>query len=333
MSPDAGTIAIRRGVALLQGLRCQHIHGYLGLTGDRLTIELTTTRDRVDAAKSQLRSRQSPSSRLGLNGFLRRVSWPRFRWHWSQASHFGTQRLPSLIVSNAPTLCAGLAPLRARFNLLAAAAGARPEADLWPHLKGVTAGVIGGTDRPGRPIGAILVLHTDADSSAQRLVTDVLPRLESLLTAHGRGRPQVPATRQKPAGDGHFIARVGGRPLALSRRGLDVVISWGEEMQKAAQASVTRRDRSVASICDGWMRTGKIPPRCVGAIWPARCWPDSLGIDPTTPAWRVLAEGPPAIWWGWDEPTAAHDLIQFGDLRHRIHRFLEALPLDPSPLK
>ena len=51
MSPDAGTIAIRRAVALLQGLRWQHIHGNLGLTGDRLTIELTTTRDRVDAAK------------------------------------------------------------------------------------------------------------------------------------------------------------------------------------------------------------------------------------------------------------------------------------------
>ena len=95
---------------------------------------------------------------------------------------------------------------------------------------------------------------------AHRLVTDVLPRLESLLTAQGRGRPQVPAARQKPGGDGHFIARVGGRPLALSRRGPDVVISWGEEMQKAAQASVTRPDRSVASICDGWMRTGKIPP-------------------------------------------------------------------------
>ena len=33
---------------------------------------------------------------------------------------------------------ANLAPLRTRVNLLAAAAGARLEADLWPHLRGMT---------------------------------------------------------------------------------------------------------------------------------------------------------------------------------------------------
>ena len=48
---------------------------------------------------------------------------------------------------------AELAPLRARINLLAGAAGARLEADLWPHLRGLTTGLLGEPTRPGaRPV-------------------------------------------------------------------------------------------------------------------------------------------------------------------------------------
>jgi hypothetical protein len=134
-------------------------------------------------------------------------------------------------------------------------------------------------------------------------------------------------------GKTQFVATLGGRPLAVSRRGPDVVLSWGHEMQAAAQGASNRPDHSVASLCNGWLHTNNVPPKRVGAVWPARCWPDSLGLDPTTPAWRVLADSRPAVWWGWDEFTTSHDIIQFGDLRQRVHRFLDALPLDPSPLK
>jgi hypothetical protein len=96
---------------------------------------------------------------------------------------------------------------------------------------------------------------------------------------------------------------------------------------------VAHPERSVASLCNGWIRAGKTPPQRVGAVWPARCWPAFRGLDPTTPAWRVLAQGPPAVWWGWNDPVTAHDSIFLGDLRLRVRRFLEELPLDPSPLK
>ena len=43
------------------------------------------------------------------------------------------------------------APLRTRLNLLAAGAGASLEADLWPHLGGVTAAILGDARQPGRP--------------------------------------------------------------------------------------------------------------------------------------------------------------------------------------
>jgi hypothetical protein len=111
------------------------------------------------------------------------------------------------------------------------------------------------------------------------------------------------------------------------------VISWGDEMQKALEDVVAHPDRSVALLCNGWIRAGKMPPQRVGAVWPARCWPVFRGLDPTTPAWQTLAQGPPTVWWGWNDLNTAHDSIFAGDLRLRVRGFLEELPLDPSLLK
>ena len=87
---------------------------------------------------------------------------------------------------------AAVAPLRARFNLLAASAGARPEADLWPHLRGVTVSLKGDPNQPGRITGLLLVLHGNAEPSAERLANEFLPRLGALLPGGKRGKGSVP---------------------------------------------------------------------------------------------------------------------------------------------
>ena len=75
---------------------------------------------------------------------------------------------------------ANLAPLRTRVNLLAAAAGARLEADLWPHLRGMTFALLVDPRGPSRPERALIALHIDEETAARRIADEVLPRLAGL---------------------------------------------------------------------------------------------------------------------------------------------------------
>jgi hypothetical protein len=194
----------------------------------------------------------------------------------------------------------------------------------------VTACLMGDPDRHGRVGGALIILHTDEDAGAVRLATDVLPRLGSLLTGKKPGaQPPQSATPSALSP----LGTVGGRPLSIMRHGRDVIIAWGEPVLNAAREAMANPDRSAAPLCTGWLRSGKRPPQRVGAIWPGRCWPASPGLETTTPEWRVLAQAPPAVWWGWTEPSEAVDSIHYADLRLLVHDFLEKLPLDPSPLR
>lgn len=69
-------------------------------------------------------------------------------------------------------------------------------------------------------------------------------------------------------------------------------------------------------------------PSRVGAFWPGRLWQPPAG---TTAAWpegslATLAEDPPAVWWGWDEPGGRHDQIRWRGLDRRVRRLLATLP-------
>jgi hypothetical protein len=331
MNEEVGAIFERRAVALLRGLGCSRIRGSVGLNRDLLALEMTTTledegRTKPVSAAPQVVVDRSWLSWIPADGVMGFVS---------MAFEPGPAFLESMFavadrVERADPARAGVASLRSRLNLLAAAAGARPEVDLWPHLRGVTACVMCDADRQGRPGGALVVLHTDGDPGAVRLATDVLPRLGSLLTGKKPGTQPPPGA---PAGALSPLGTVGGRPLSIMRHGRDVVIAWGEPVLDAAREAMANPDRSAAPLCTGWLRSGKRSPQRVGAIWPARCWPGSHGPEATTPAWRVLAEAPPAVWWGWTEPNEAVDSIHYADLRPLVHDFLEKLPLDPSPLR
>ena len=142
---------------------------------------------------------------------------------------------------------AELAPVRTRLNLLTSATGARLEADLWPHLKGLTAGVYGEPSRPGRPTAGLLALHVDSDSAALRLVSHTLPHLAKLVPR--------------------------GQDTAFWRSGLSVLVAWGDGVATNARAAAADTKLSVAPCCTDWQQAGKPAPERLGVFWPARCWP------------------------------------------------------------
>ena len=339
-----GTTTYRRTVALLQGLGSRRINGILAVNDDTLALDVTT-----------LLSRGGPSSPLPAGSAVVDRGW--LTWvpakgamgavsiafepgaaFWDRAFALADR------IERADPSHGEVAPLRTRLNLLATAAGARPEVDLWPHLQGLTVSVMAEPNQPGRPGGALVILHTDAEASAGRLATDLLPRLSALLTGKKwtgtkpGGDPPPKTESGKPAGrapERHAsqLATVGGRSLLVYRRGRDVVIAWGEDALTASIEAAARPDRSIAPLCADWVRQKRSPPQRLGVIWPARCWPPIRGVDTTTPAWRALAQDPPAVWWGWTGADEAHDSIHFSELRQRVHQFLDQLPLDPSPLR
>jgi hypothetical protein len=331
LQDGAATIAMRRGVALLKGLDSQRVIGKLGLKGDVLAIEVTTSLMKTGRSTGTL-----ALSREGVD-----PSWLR----WLPAEE--AMAVVSLAIEPSPVLWnqafamadrveradparANVASLRSRFNVLAAAAGTRPEVDLWPRLRGVTGCAIGDRDRPGSVGGALIVLHVETEECARELATDFLPRMTSLFTGQRRQNdpPQHAAT-----GAVSDLGQLAGRRVSLFYRNRDVIIAWGEQALNASQAAAANPDRSVAPLLIGWQRAGHRRPQRIGAIWPARCWPKSTDPDTITPGWRVLVESPPAVWWGWNEAGKLVDRIQFSDLRSRLRDFLNKIPFDPAPTR
>ena len=337
MNANAGTTTNRRAAVLLQGLGCRWMRGNLALKDDLLALEVTTLLRRGEPSRPLPATKPVAVDPAWLTWVPARdvmavvsVALEPGAAFWDSAFALADH------IDRADPSRAQVAPLRARFNLLATAAGAQPEVDLWPHLRGVTACLMGDPKQPGRPAGALVILHTDGDAGAERLAIDVLPRLSALLTGKkSEGAPFGQALPGQAAAERKVrrLATVGGRSLLVFWRGRDVVIAWGDDVISPSRAAAASPDRSVAPLCTGWARAGKTPPQRVGAVWPARCWLPVRGLDTTTPAWRALAQGPPAVWWGWTGPDEAQDSIHYSGLRQRVHQFLDQLPLDPSPLR
>jgi hypothetical protein len=325
------SLELRRGVELLRGLGCRRLRGTLALKGDRLGLELTTSLDRAARPARADGSRATidpawlagiPSA--GVMGVISLALDPSAAF-WDSAFSLADR------VERIDPARAAVAPLRARIHLLTASAGVRPEVDLWPHLRGVTASLIGDPSQPGRPTGLLLVLHADTVSSAERLATECLPRLGILLSGANRGEGRVadaPAAKAA-AGESRRIGKLSGRALTVWRRDRDVLVAWGDDPLIHALLENGKPDRSVAALCQGWAREGRGTPQRVGAVWPARCLPSFRGLDAATPALRVLADDPPVVWWGWSAPAGAHDSFECPELRERVRHFLDQVPQNP----
>ncbi len=339
MNAGAGPVTSRRAAAFLQSLGCRRMTGTLALKDDRCELEVTTllrTEGPVSPLVPESPAEVEPSwltwvPARNVMGVVSLALKPGAAF-WESAFKVADR------VDRADPARAGLAPLRTRLNLVAAAAGARPEIDLWPHLRGVTACVMVDPDRPGQSGDALLVLHTDGDASARRLATDVVPRLASLSTGArtgpGLSRKIAPGHRPtaSPEGEASRLGTVGGRSLTVLRRGRDVVVAWGDQVLNASRAAMADPEQSVVPLCTGWLRERKPAPQRLGAVWPARSWSGPRGLDRTAPAWQALVQGPPVIWWGWTNPAGAIDSIQYSNLRRLARDFLDKLPLAPSPL-
>ncbi|HKI18095.1 MAG TPA: hypothetical protein VKA15_09450 [Isosphaeraceae bacterium] len=331
----SGSLGLRRAVELIRGLGCRRLRGTLALKGDRLGLELTTSLDRA-ARPAQADGSAAiidpawlegiPSA--GVMGVISLALDPSAAF-WDSAFVLADR------VERIDPARAAVAPLRVRINLLAASAGVRPEVDLWPHLRGVTASLMGDPNQPGRPTGLLLVLHADAVSSAERLTNEFLPRLRVLLPGGNRGEGRIPdvpdgkAAAKTAAGESRRIGRLGGRALMVWRRDRNVLVAWGDDPLINSLLVNGKPEQSVAVLCKGWAREGRGAPQRVGAVWPARCSPTSHGLDAATPALRVLADDPPVVWWGWSAPAVAHDSFECPELRERVRRFLDQVPQNP----
>ncbi len=340
-TPRSGSLEWRRTVELLHALSCGQLTGTLALEGERFSLDLTTrfeTGERpsgggaaasVDPAWFEVIPAQNL---LGIISLAVEAS-PRF---WSRFFAVADR------VERVDPVYRDVASLRTRFNLLAKGGGLRPEADLWPHLRGITAAAIGDPLNPGRYSGGILVLHADTLASAAHLADEFVPRLGQL----GKGKlalipapePAKLTERLPQSGLTHAessiprrLGTIGGRILAVRRIGRDVLIGWGDESTIELLHIAGKSERSAADLCAGWARENKPAPSRVGAIWPARLAPPLSRTVAASPAASVLADDPPVVWWGWNEKGEAHDVVFWSDLARRVRRFLDELPMDAPP--
>jgi len=343
VTPRAGSLELRRAVELLHAMGCQQMIGTVALGGERVSLDVTTQLDAADRPSGALKAATVepgwleliPSRNLIGVVSLAVESSPRF---WDHVFALADR------LERVDPARRDVAPLRTRFNLLAVATGVRPEADLWPHLRGLTAYAVSDPQTPGRLSGGILVLHADTASSAERLAGEFVPRFSTLATGKRGAGPVPDAAKlpQQPADAGNpgtaslaprLLGTVGGRTIAVCRHDCDVLIGWGDERMIELLKLSGKPGETAAAVCTGWVREKKPAPRRVGALWPARLGPRLSGVAGATAAVRVLADDPPLVWWGWSEATQAHDLVFWTDLRRRVQKFLSELPLDAPPFR
>ncbi len=228
--------------------------------------------------------------------------------------------------------------MRTRINLLASAVGARLEADLWPHLQGVTVAWLVSLQQPDQPGRAVAVLQMDDDRAARGLVDDVLPHLAALW-----GRAKVPTRLVQPAaakvgaGDSagtRPLGRPGGRPLAAAVRGRTVLVGWGDQALGTMFQTGEHPDQSVMPVIvavSGEPAPAKLTR--AGAFWPGRMRLPVKGLDGPTPLARSLAEGPPIVWTGWNRDGQSRDRVCWRELHALVERFLAAIPLEPASVR
>lgn len=311
----SGAPAARRLGAGLGGLGVAAIDGVAGLDGEALGLVLTTRLEAPGAAASAALVDPSwldavPASGVSAAFALAIDPDPAARDRLFRAAD---------LVEKADPARAGAAPFRSRLNLLANAAGVRPEVEIWPALRGLSG--FATADDAGRTDGVVLGLHAVDEPAASRLAGRVAPRLARAFGLPAGG----------PAPDGWSpLGTLAGRPLALARRGATVLIGWGTAAPSRALAAMDDPGRSAGpALRASW--TGRRVAR-FAAAWPGRAPLPSLRPPAGSALGAALADSPPILWWG--EPVGeeglARDEVRWDGLRATVRRLLDRLPLEPA---
>ena len=173
--------------------------------------------------------------------------WPGWRrcrptesWRWSRWSSIptpprGTVPSPRPIGSSASIRPAPAGTLRTRLNLLVMGAGLKLEADLRPHLRGVSACSFGEPDTAG---------PTDR-------------RTDRAPPRRGGGR-SAPGRAGRAAARGALRAATPtSRAVTLRPRDRDVWIGWGDGARATSREDRPAAGRSLGALCGGWAAEGR----------------------------------------------------------------------------
>jgi hypothetical protein len=332
-SLKGGTTYVRRITELARGLGILSAQGWMGIEQDRLALDINSKLDpdhpivRAGKAKTAI----DP-------GWLAWVPASKAVAAISLALDQGGAYWDGLFaladrVDRADPARADLAPLRTRLTLLATAAGARLEVDLWPHLRGLTFCVLTNASAGGQVDGAVLALHMDDEEAAKLIASDVAPRMAS--PQNGLKRAVLPRRSGRPDGkkipDAATISplgRLAGRPLQVTVRGRTVLIGWGEgSLAAALQAESRAGDAGLMQTFLSSNRQGRKPNRA-GWYWPGRIRLPLKGLDVPSPLIQSLAQGRPIVWAGWNDGIQACDRICWPELHTLVKNFLDSVPLD-----
>lgn len=193
---------------------------------------------------------------------------------------------------------ANVAPIRLRLNLLASAAGLRPDVEVWPLVVGLSGFLR--ADAAGNIDGAVVRVHAKDEAAVERLHAKTLPKLLRLLTRPGKVPDPGGLAAETSA------VSVNGRPVVAERRGDTIVLTWGDP------ATNRPGDPALKAALGGKARR-------FAAFWPGRL----AAID--------LADAPPAVWVGGFEGDRSIDTIRWPGLKAIVRRVVDRLPFDPPP--
>jgi hypothetical protein len=187
-----------------------------------------------------------------------------------------------------------LAPLRLRLNLLASAAGLRPEREVYPRLAGLTASLL---RPPGAgPLIGLVVLHCTGEPEARAIADETLPR----LLRRWLGEPVAGSWSSPDLG-----------PIQVARHGPLVVVAAGLE-PKLPRLNMRTYLESF------WTNS---PPDRLGFALPSLL-AARAGSSPR--AAEALAKAPPVVWWGTTSPGELRDEVRWSGLSTPLADFLRA---------
>jgi hypothetical protein len=299
--PPGAPLAQRRTIEALEALGCRRVEGAAFLKDGSLVLDVSTTLAGPGPEAKPPRPHAVEMAWLealpseGVVAMVSLVINPDpASWDFAFAAADRIERVDAAR--------AQVAPIRSRLNLLAMGTGLKLEADIRPHLRGLSACLFGEPTRAGRSTGGLIVLHLDEPAIAARIVQHATSRLGTLVGADATSRA-----------------------VSLHSQERDVWIAWGDGARASSHDARPGRSRSLAALCGAWAAEGCRPPVRLGAFWPARLWrPDGM----TEATIIALSDDPPIIWWGWSEPGREHDLLRWTGLGDRVRRVLGTRPGD-----